>query len=109
VGVLAKNAAHVSLSGSVLYRNGTGVRSYQRTVRYAGESEVTANVLFVAQSQKEAVKRDDRQADVLDRGRVLMDLPQPGVLDHVLQNVLEISDWQDLPRWIADQKEQAVR
>jgi CotH protein len=109
VGVLAKNAAHVSLSGSVLFRNGTGVRSYQRTVRYAGESEVTANVLFVAQSSKDAVKRDDRKADALDRGRVLMDLPQPGVLDHVLQNVLEISDWQDLPRWIADQKEQAVR
>jgi hypothetical protein len=109
VGVLAKNAAHVSLSGSVLFRNGTGVRSYQRTVRYAGDSEVTANVLFIAQSRKEAVKRDDRKADALDRGRVLMDLPQPGVLDHVLQNVLEISDWQELPRWIADQKEQAVR
>jgi hypothetical protein len=109
VGVLAKNAARVSLSGSVLFQNGTGVRSYKRTVRYAGESQVTANVLFVAQSQTDAVKRDDRSLDLLDRGRILMDLPQPGVLDHVLWNVLEISDWQELPRWIEAQRDQAIR
>src|SRR5262249_25901559 len=50
VGVLAKNAARVSLSGSVLFRNGIGVRTYQRTVRYAGPSVVMADGLFVAQS-----------------------------------------------------------
>ncbi len=109
VGVLAKNAAKVSLSGSVLFRNGTGVRTYQRTVRYAGDSEVTANVLFVADSTKDAVRRDDRESDMLDRGRVLLDLPRRGVLDHVLENVLELSDWQELPRWVGDQKEHAVR
>ncbi len=106
VGVLAKNAAHVSLSGSVLFQNGTGVRTYQRTVRYAGDSEITANVLFVAESKNAAVKRDDQSGDRLDRGRVLMDLPQPGVLDHVLENVLELSDWQDLGAWIEGQREQ---
>ncbi len=109
VGVLAKNAAHVSLSGSVLFRNVVGVETYQRTVRYAGASEVSANVLFVAESKKSAVKRRDREEDVLDQGRVLLDLPRAGVLDHVLSNVLELSDWQDLPRWIGDQREQAVR
>lgn len=109
IGVLAKNAARVSLSGSVLFKNGVGVRTYRRTVRYAGESEVTADVLFVAESQEDAVKRDDRERDGLDRGRVLLDLPRRGVVDHVLENVLELTDWQELPRWIGDQKEQAIR
>jgi hypothetical protein len=109
VGVLAKNAARVALSGSLLYRNGTGVRTYQRTVRYAGPSQVTANVLFVASSSVAAVKRDDRTRDTLDQGRVLLDLPQRGALDHVLEDVLELSDWQALGPWIADQKGQAIR
>lgn len=108
-GVLAKNAAKVALLGSVLYENGTGVRSYQRTVRYAGDSEVTADVLFVAGSRTKAVQRHDREGDRLDRGRVLLDLPQPGVLDHVLEDVLELSSWQELERWIQDQREEVVR
>jgi hypothetical protein len=109
VGVLAKNAGHVSLSGSLLFRNATGVRTYQRTVRYAGRSEVSANVLFVAASGERAVQRDDRSRDALDQGRVHLDLPQRGALDHVLEDVLELSDWQELPRWIATQRSQGVR
>jgi hypothetical protein len=109
VGVLAKNAAHVALSGSLLFRNATGVHTYQRTVRYAGPSEVTANVLFVVGSSTAAVDRDDRTHDTLDQGRVLLDLPQPGALDHVLEDVLELSDWQQLPRWIDEQKGQSIR
>lgn len=109
VGVLAKNAARVSLSGSVLFRNVIGVRTYQRTVRYAGDSEVTADVLFVAESLKKPVRRADRERERLDRGQVLLDLPRRGVLDHLLENVLELEDWQELPRWIGDQKEHAIR
>src|SRR5690606_29175552 len=41
VGLLAKNASDVDLLGTVLFRNETGVRTYQRTVRYAGDSRVT--------------------------------------------------------------------
>lgn len=109
VGVLAKNAATVALLGSLLYGNETGVRTYQRTVRYAGESEVTADVLFVARSKKRSVKRDDREGDRLDRGRVLLDLPQPGVLEHLLGNVLELSSWRDLEPWVMNQREEVVR
>jgi hypothetical protein len=109
VGVLAKNAADVALSGSVLYDNETGVRTYQRTVRYAGESDITADVLFVAASRKKPVKRDDRERDGLDRGRVLLDLPQPGVLEHMREDVLELSSWRELGRWIEGQREEAVR
>jgi len=109
VGVLAKNAAKIALSGSVLFENETGVRSYQRTVRYAGDSEVTADVLFVAGSRKKPVKRDDREGDRLDRGRVLLDLPQPGVLDHMLEDVLEVGSWQELERWIGERRDGVVR
>jgi hypothetical protein len=109
VGVLAKNAAKVALSGSVLYANANGLRTYQRTVRYAGDSEVTADVLCVAESKKKPVDRGDRDNDRLDRGRVLLDLPQPGVLDHVLQDVLELSSWQELSGWVSDQRQEVVR
>lgn len=109
VGALAKNAADIALSGSVLYDNETGVRTYQRTVRYAGESDITADVLFVAASKKKAVKRDDREDDRLERGRLLLDLPQPGVLEHMREDVLELSAWQDLKGWIDGQREEAVR
>jgi len=109
VGVLAKNAAHLSLSGSLLFRNATGVHTYQRTVRYAGASEVTANVLFVVGSSSSAVDRDDRSHDTLDQGRVQLDLPQRGALDHVLEDVLELSDWQQLPHWIDDQQGRPIR
>jgi hypothetical protein len=109
VGALSKNAADIALSGSVLYGNETGVRTYQRTVRYAGESDITADVLFVAATKKKAVKRDDREDDRLDRGRLLLDLPQPGVLEHMREDVLELSSWQDLASWIDGQREEAVR
>jgi len=109
VGVLAKNAARLSLSSSLLFRNATGVHTYQRTVRYAGSSEVTANVLFVVSSSAAAVDRDDRAHDTLDQGRVLLDLSQRGALDHVLEDVLELSDWQQLPRWIDEQKGRPLR
>ncbi len=104
VGVLAKNAAQIALSGSLLFRNATGVHTYQRTVRYAGPSEVSANVLFVVGSNTAAVDRDDRKHDSLDQGRVLLDLPQRGALDHVLEDVLELNDWDQLPRWLDEQK-----
>jgi hypothetical protein len=104
VGVLAKNAAQVALSSSLLFRNGTGVHTYQRTVRYAGPSEVSANVLFVVGSTAAAVDRDDRTLDTLDQGRVLLDLPQRGTLDHVLEDVLELSEWEQLPRWLDEQQ-----
>lgn len=108
VGVLAKNAAQVALSGSLMFRNATGVHTYQRTVRYAGPSEVSANVLFVVGSTTAAVDRDDRKHDSLDQGRVLLDLPQRGALDHVLDDVLELSDWDQLPRWLDAQKAQGA-
>ena len=63
----------------------------------------------MAASGERPVQRDDRQRDTLDQGRVLLDLPQRGALDHVLEDLLELSDWQELPRWIADQRGQEIR
>jgi hypothetical protein len=100
VGVLAKNASNVSLSGSVLYDNERGVRVYKRTVRYAGDSSIGANVLFIVGSSKKAVDRDDKKHDVLDLGRVQLSLPQPGVLDHVRDDVLALPDWRKLAQWV---------
>lgn len=111
IGVQAKNASSVALSGTLLVNNTTGVRTYQRTVRYAGDSRVSANVLFVVGSKKHAVKRSDRDDDSearLDEGRILQALPQRGVLDHVLENVLQLESWEDLDTWIASMRKEEV-
>lgn len=109
IGVQAKNASMVTLSGTILLNNNTGVRTYQKTVRYAGDSRVSANVLFVVGS-KRPVKRRDRDDDLeerLDEGRVLQALPQRGVLEHVLSNVLQLSSWQELEGWVTSTRKEA--
>lgn len=89
VGVLAKNASRVEVSDCLLYRNRTGVRVYRRTVRYAGDSRVDADVLFVVGSER-AVRRDDCKRDVLESGRIQQRLPRAGALDHLARDVLQI-------------------
>jgi hypothetical protein len=96
VAVLAKNASTADLAGSLLYGNRTGVEVYSRTVRFAGDSQVNADVLFAVES-KRAVKRKDRKSDSLDQGRVQTRLPRGGVLDHLMQDVLGLSSWKQLP------------
>lgn len=102
IGVQAKNASSLTLTGTILLNNNTGVRTYQKTVRYAGESRVSANVLFIVGATKHAIKRSDRDEEGrLDEGRILQALPQSGVLDHVLENVVQLGRWQDLEGWVA--------
>lgn len=100
VGALAKNASELDLDGSLLYRTATGVRIYKRTVRYEGDSKVSADVLFVVDS-KRAVQREDGAGIGLDVGRAQLGWPRHGALDHLRDNVLLLSDWEALPEWIA--------
>ncbi len=104
VGLLAKNASDVDLLGTVLFRNETGVRTYQRTVRYAGDSRVTAHEVFAIQAGKSVVQRDGRSNHTLDHGRIRSGFPPPGVLNVVLEDVLGIEGWSDLENWSAEQR-----
>lgn len=108
IGVQAKNASSITLSGTILLNNTTGVRTYQKTVRYAGESRVSANVLFIVGATKHAIKRSDRDEEGrLDEGRILQALPQSGVLDHVLENVVQLGRWQDLEGWVTSTRKES--
>ncbi len=112
VGVQAKNASSITLSGSLLLSNDIGVRTYQKTVRYSGDSKVAANVLYVVDARKHAVKRKDRDDEIdegrLDEGRVLQALPRRGDLEHVLQNVVQLGTWEELPTWVSRTQKEAV-
>jgi hypothetical protein len=108
VGVLAKNASEVSLTGSVLFKNQTGVRVYTREVRYAGASHVNASQLFIVGSKGESIKREDRNTDRLDQGRVLESLPQDGTVDHLRDNVLGLGSWQVLNEWVEARRRRVV-
>jgi hypothetical protein len=95
VGVLAKNASRADLYRSLLFGNETGIHVYQRTVRYEGDSRVRADGLHVV-GGKRAIRRDDLGRDRLDVGRFLGSLPRRGVLDHLLDNVLALEQWEEI-------------
>jgi hypothetical protein len=99
VGVLAKNASRVDLSDCLLHDNPTGVRVYQRTVRFGGASRVDADVLFVVGSDR-AIRRDDRKRDVLETGRIQRRLPRAGALEHLARDVLGIEGFDRLDAWL---------
>ena len=101
VGLLAKNASTVDISNSLLYRNRTGVEVYKRTVRYAGESRVQADVLFIVKSEK-TLKRKTQDTHGLDLRRLQSRLPRrgSGELDHLRNNVLELDTWVELDTWL---------
>jgi hypothetical protein len=109
VGVLVKNASRAYLYGSMLFGNGTGVEVYQRTVRFEGENRVTADVLFVVESLKKSIDRKDRARDDLDLGRIQTHLPRGDSLASLKNDVLELSQWDDLPRWLAGPGERKGR
>lgn len=102
VGLLAKNDSRIAADGSLIFRARTGVRVYTRTVRFEGDSRVQADVLFVVGSEL-PVRRDDRSEQALDIGRVQVRLPRHDSLPHLRENVLGLSDWAELPDWIAPQ------
>jgi hypothetical protein len=108
VGVLAKNASEVDVDGSLLYRTTTGVRIYKRTVRYDGDSKVSADVLFVVDS-KRAVQREDGSVLGLDLGRAQQGWPRHDALDHLRDNVLQLRAWEGLAGWIAERLNGAGR
>lgn len=101
VAILAKNASRVDLSGTLLFRNTTGVRIYERAVRYAGPSAVSANLSFAALTGKKLIDRSDREHQRLDFGTLRAGLPTPGSFDGVLHDVLGLENWNDLDAWVA--------
>jgi hypothetical protein len=108
VGLLAKNASHVTVDGSLVFRATTGVRIYKRTVRYDGDSSVSADVLFVVDSAR-AVQREDGSPQGLDLGRAQLGMPRHDALDHLRDNVLELSGWPSLPTWIEQRRAALAR
>jgi hypothetical protein len=99
VGVLAKNASTVLLSGSLLFRNGIGARVYKREVRFAGESVVQADSLFVV-GCLESTKRDDDSSEAFRVGRIHERLPEDGSLDHLAADVLGLGGWNEIDAWL---------
>jgi hypothetical protein len=96
VGVLAKNSSRVELSDSMIFQSQTGVRVYQRTVRYRGKSKLSSDVLFVVECKKIS-------SHFLDLGRIQKRLPQAHVLGRLANDVLALKSWEELPVWVATQ------
>ncbi len=107
-GVLAKNDSKADLANSVLFNTATGVRVYTRSVRYSGDSRVVGDEVFVANAEK-PVDRQDKKKDVLDRGNVHLSLPPPGAQLHLLRNVLNLSQWEQVAPMMAQANHNKVR
>ena len=100
VGVLAKNASEVRLAETLLYRNRSGARIYRKESRFAGDSEVHADEVFVVECEK-AVRVDHESRSAARLTRIRTTLPTDGSLDFLRNGVLGIDAWQLLPGWMA--------
>jgi hypothetical protein len=94
-GVLAKNASTVELTDSLVYESKYGVRVYKQTARYAGGSEISADLLFIVGCERLS-KLDDESEDALKIDRILRRLPGDETLAHLLEDVLGIDTWEGL-------------
>ncbi len=103
VGVLAKNASTVELFGSLLYENRTGVRIYRQTTRYAGDSRIASDRLFIVRSEQD-LRTDKESKNALEIQRVQRRLPKDGSLNNLLTNVLDIHSWSHLQDHLADER-----
>jgi len=95
VGALAKNASTITLAGALLFQNEVGARVYRREVRYAGASLIEADALY-AVSCGAATRTDDDSKDALALGRIERRAPSDGSLDHLLEDVLTMSSFDEL-------------
>jgi hypothetical protein len=107
-GVLAKNASAVALTGALLYDNRVGVRLYKRTVRYAGDSRVDADTLYAVNCDRTG-RTDDESSELLFLGRVERRIPGDGSLDHLLEDVLGLSDPEQVERFVTERRGEAGR
>ncbi|MBN2496040.1 MAG: CotH kinase family protein [Deltaproteobacteria bacterium] len=97
-GVLSKNSSTVELESSLLLGNGLGVKLEGPTVFYPEPARLGAEVLFVLDSSQESrVARRSR----LELGRLERRWPRPGVMEHLLRDVLELSSWAELSSWLS--------
>jgi hypothetical protein len=108
VGVLAKNASNVDIDGALFFRTETGVRVYQRTVRYSGSSTINADNLFCVDTKKKVVKRDDRGKNELDHGQARSGFPPTGTLEMMLRDLMGLNDWTALSVWSRAQRDGSV-
>jgi hypothetical protein len=101
-GTLAKNAATVDMTQTLIYRAKIGLELNQEAPYYSGLSRITSNGLFVADS-KHPVKSKDMpwaQGEVPSYQTAFSSAP---VLKG-LRQMLALSDWQQLPAWLEGQR-----
>lgn len=108
VGALAKNASEIGLEGVLLMNNQVGVRVYSRTNRYLGQSAINAGVLFVVGSER-PYKEDKESKGRVDIGRIQQRLPHNGALNQLLEDVLGLSNWNELEGYLAAIREKGER
>jgi hypothetical protein len=100
VGVLAKNASTATLAGTLLHGDAIGVRVYKRTTRYGGDSRVEADALWVVGCGRPS-RIDGDSADALSFGRVELRARRGGGLDHLLEDVLGLRDFEGIDAFVA--------
>ncbi len=97
LGLLAKNASHVRVSRSLVYRVETALKTNRREVHYAGESSIGASELFVVEcAEPFAAARGTR----IEMVAVREVMPTPGTLDH-LRHFLGLAEWSAFAPWVA--------
>ena len=80
----------------------TALRTNRRAVRYAGESVIRANDVFVHETK---TIRQSAKRTRIELGSFRGSLPQETELGHLLHDVLGLDSWADVTRLIPTQDE----
>jgi hypothetical protein len=92
-GILAKNAASVRVSRSLVAHAKTALRTNRREVHYDGPSNIDAQDLYAVECD-EVTRTAPRTR--IDLGEWHEELPRTGRLDYLRQHVLGLDDWSAL-------------
>jgi len=97
VGVLAKNGSTVRISRSLIYRAERALRTNRREVHYDAASVINAQDLYAVDCDDLSKRAKKTRIDTEDLHR---DLPVDGDLDYLRRQVLGLSDWNELDRYL---------
>lgn len=93
-GIMAKNHSVVRVTGSLIARTTTALRTKRRDVHYAGESLIGASNLHVTKCQR---LLDEEPGSRIDTEQIQLSLPTRDALHHLGRNVLGLKDWDQFP------------
>jgi hypothetical protein len=93
-GILAKNSSQVHVTGSLITRTRTALRTKRREVHYTGNSRIGVSDLHITECDR---LYDAASGSPIDAERIHQSIPSRNTKRHLGRRVLGLADWSQLP------------